>query len=251
VPDTRDLLRTLFSALGLLFPIWPLVLLPALQRRRHILLYMTFGWAAMLLFWLGAVTADPPQRSWLIPDPWNTLLFFATGLALLGALFGRRLWQRLKFWQVARRAARIDALRALSPSEFEELVVELYGVLGHHARRTGGAGDHGIDVVVRAANGERWLVQCKRWRGNVGEPVVRDLYGVLHHEKAERGVILTTGVFTDQARAWARGKPIDLIDGDQLLRLLRQLRRPRSPRPRFETTRPAPPCLSDREIAAD
>ena len=73
-------------------------------------------------------------------------------------------------------------------------------------------------------DGEKWVIQCKRWRGTVGEPVVRDLYGVLHHEKADKGAIITTGQFTESAREWARGKPIVLYDGDQFLRSWKRVR---------------------------
>jgi hypothetical protein len=62
-----------------------------------------------------------------------------------------------------------------------------------------------MDVVVETANGEKWIVQCNGWRGTVGEPVVRDLYGVMHHEGAERGAIVTTGTFSEQARDWVKG----------------------------------------------
>ncbi|MCS7001173.1 MAG: restriction endonuclease, partial [Candidatus Kapabacteria bacterium] len=112
----------------------------------------------------------------------------------------------------------------LSPTEFENMVVELYSAMGHKAYRTGATGDHGIDIVVRASNGEKWVVQCKRWRGYVGEPVVRDFYGAMHHEKADKGAIITTGVFTPQARAWAKGKPITLLDGKEFFEYLKKAR---------------------------
>jgi restriction system protein len=97
------------------------------------------------------------------------------------------------------------------------MVAELYRSLGHQAKRTGSTGDHGVDVVVQARNGEKWIVQCKRWRGSVGEPVIRDFYGVLHHEKADHGAVITTGTFTPQAREWARGKLLHLYDGGEFL----------------------------------
>lgn len=80
-----------------------------------------------------------------------------------------------------------------------------------------------MDVRVRAKNGEKWIVQCKRYRGSVGEPYVRDLYGTMLHEKAQRASIITSGKFSRQALAWAEGKPIDLYDGEKLLKILRRL----------------------------
>lgn len=64
------------------------------------------------------------------------------------------------------------------------------------------------------------MVQCKRWKGKVGEPVVRDFFGAMQHENAAEGAIITTGTFTPQARQWAKGKPIRLYDGDEFLKVL-------------------------------
>ncbi len=64
--------------------------------------------------------------------------------------------------------------------------------------------------------GERAVVQCKRYRGVVGEAVVRDLYGVMQHEKAPRGFLVTTGGISAAAGRWVRDKPIELIDGPRL-----------------------------------
>jgi restriction system protein len=74
-----------------------------------------------------------------------------------------------------------------------------------------------VDVVVTTPTGNRWVVQCKRWRGQVGEPLVRDFFGVVHHERAAHGFLITTGSFTPQARAWAEGKPLSLWDGEELV----------------------------------
>jgi hypothetical protein len=222
--DTTQVLRSMLSAFGLFFPAWPLILLAPLQRRRHILYNMSLAWIVMGLFWLGSLFGFVRVRSWLIPDPWNATLFFAAGLGLLALHLGRAVWQRRAIQVKADRASHVDDLHALSPGEFERLVVELYSAMGHKAQRTGTAGDHGVDVEVRALSGEKWIVQCKRWRGSVGEPVVRDFYGVLHHEKADRGAVITTGHFTEQARRWAQGKPIELIEGDEFLRLLKHAR---------------------------
>ena len=104
------------------------------------------------------------------------------------------------------------------------MVVEFYKSAGHKARRTGATGDHGVDVLVQASNGEKWIVQCKRWRGAVGEPVVRDLYGAMQHEKADKGAIITTGNFTQPAQEWAKGKPIILCNGNLFLKSWKRAR---------------------------
>lgn len=129
-----------------------------------------------------------------------------------------------RLWSLATTAKSPRDFQGLSGDDFELLIVEVYNRLGHHTRRVGQWGDHGVDIIVNAKNGQKWIVQCKRWtRRWIGEPLVRDLFGSMHHEGAERCVLVTTSFFSHPARAWARGKPIDLIDGRQLLHLVQHL----------------------------
>lgn len=113
----------------------------------------------------------------------------------------------------------LDDLLELSPSEFEAWVQQLFRSRGYYARNTSDSGDHGVDLWVVSPQGERAIVQCKRYRGVVGESVVRDLYGVMQHEAATRGFLVTTGSISAAAGRWVQGKPIELIDGSRLAML--------------------------------
>lgn len=95
---------------------------------------------------------------------------------------------------------------------------------------TGRTGDGGIDGVgiVRVGGllGFPVLFQCKRYRGSVGASAVRDFRGAMV-ERAERGLVLTTGTFSREARIEATrdgAPPIDLVDGEELLDKLQELR---------------------------
>jgi restriction system protein len=96
----------------------------------------------------------------------------------------------------------------LPRAEFEEVIVGLYGALGHAAKRIGGSGDRAFDIVVVAKSGQHWIVQCKQWRGAVGESVVREFFGAMSREHAAQGAIITTTRFTPKAIQWAQGTPI-------------------------------------------
>jgi len=148
----------------------------------------------------------------------NTYLFFFTGVFLFGWLVIKGMRERQFLHRTADEATSPRDLLDVSPTQFEKMVVELYNLHGYKAEQTGAIGDHGVDVIVHSPKGEKWIVQCKRWRGSVGEPVVRDFFGTLHHEKADRGVLVTTGTFTRQAQDWAKGKPLMLIDGEEFLK---------------------------------
>ena len=94
---------------------------------------------------------------------------------------------------------------------------------------TGKSGDGGIDGVgVLRVNllSFHVLFQCKRFKGSVGASVVRDFRGAMVG-RADKGLILTTGTFSADARKEATrdGAPaIDLVDGDALCDLLRATR---------------------------
>jgi restriction system protein len=121
-------------------------------------------------------------------------------------------------------AREIGRLIEMPRGEFDELVANLYCALGHRAVRTNATGEHAINVIVQALNGQKWIVQCKQWRGAVGESVVREFYAAMQREQAAQGAIITTARFTPKAREWAKGKPIHLYDGAEFLQAIKRIR---------------------------
>ncbi|GIP45076.1 hypothetical protein J45TS6_35350 [Paenibacillus sp. J45TS6] len=60
------------------------------------------------------------------------------------------------------------------------------------------SGEGGVDIIAysnAAMFKGKYLVQCKRWNSSVGEPAVRDLYGVVLSENANKGIIITNSSF--------------------------------------------------------
>jgi restriction system protein len=110
----------------------------------------------------------------------------------------------------------------LSWREFEQLVGESFRQRGFSVRETGGGGaDGGVDIVLSRGT-DRYFVQCKQWKARqVGVVPVRELYGVMTAGNAAGGYVVTSGVFTDEARRFAEGREIELIAGDQLVEMIR------------------------------
>lgn len=79
--------------------------------------------------------------------------------------------------------------------------------------------DGGVDLVA-ARNGYRYVVQCKRWNKDVGVDVVRATFGVMAARGDHGCMVASSGRFTKSAWSWARGKPITLIHGTALARML-------------------------------
>jgi restriction system protein len=92
--------------------------------------------------------------------------------------------------------------------------------LNHDELAAGGA-DGGVDLVLRR-EGQMTVVQCKRWKDKpVRVQTVRELYGVMIDRRANAAKLVATTNFTSDAIAFARGKPIELVDSAALLDLLR------------------------------
>lgn len=228
-------MEALIAISSLLYLFWPLILflgLIGLNKRalsfadkiRGYIHRVFFAWIIWALFWC-VISLQDRNPILLLPERLNNTLFLTLG-ALSGGftIFGLiRRWRNR--WIRLADAQKIEDLLALTPGDFEALVAGLFRAYGHQADTLGGSSDHGIDVVVRSDQGEKWIVQCKRYSGSVGEPVIRDLYGTMLHEEAQKAYLVTTGSFTTQAISWAEGKPIILYDGETLVKLIRRTHR--------------------------
>lgn len=116
-----------------------------------------------------------------------------------------------------------EELNALSGVEFESLCASLIAGHGFQVELTKASGDGGIDIIAFNSSPlfcGKYIIQCKRYTGTVGEPILRDLYGVVMSERANKGILMTTGTFTRSALSFAEGKPLELIDINGMLSLL-------------------------------
>ena len=144
-----------------------------------------------------------------------------------------------------------DALEGISWQEFELLVGEAFRLKGFTVREQGGGGaDGGVDLILQK-NGETFLVQCKQWKAlKVGVTVVRELYGVMAARGAIGGYVVTSGQFSQDAKEFAKGRNISLIDGPSLRALIASATTigavPRSTSPKSVSDSPAcPKCGSE------
>lgn len=154
--------------------------------------------------------------AWILWLPKTNPLFDVSVLAGLALVW----WQAIRKVRAVRRIYETrEQLAALTPEQFEQWCAHRLRALGYMVRHVGGQGDHGIDLFAEKDR-ELVVVQCKRFTGRrtVGEPDIRDLFGAMHSEKAVRAIVITAGYFTAEARAWARGKPIELWDVDRIVK---------------------------------
>ncbi|MCK4625675.1 MAG: restriction endonuclease, partial [Phycisphaerae bacterium] len=114
-------------------------------------------------------------------------------------------------------------LQNMSPYDFEVLVAEVYEKQGYTVRLTGGSHDGGVDIEASKAGAtstEKIVIQCKHQKANVGRPVVQQLWGVVSSDPGiTRGVLATSSGFTSEAKGFADGKRLTLIDREQICKL--------------------------------
>ncbi len=132
--------------------------------------------------------------------------------------------------QISYRDRIAEILIALPPAGFERLCQRLLREAGFvQVNVTGRSGDGGIDghgtLQVNPLVSFKVLFQCKRFRLSVSAPHVRDFRGAMQG-RADKGIILTTGTFTSDARREATrdgAPPIELVDGSKLVDMFTEL----------------------------
>ena len=114
-------------------------------------------------------------------------------------------------------------LMELTPSEFENLITNLFEKMGLETRLTQASRDGGVDCVAwdsRPIFGGKVVIQAKRYKHTVGVSAVRDLFGTVQNEGASKGILVTTSGYGKASHDFASGKPLELLDGSNLLALL-------------------------------
>ena len=128
------------------------------------------------------------------------------------------------------REETLDILLALPPAGFERLAQRLLREAGFtQVIVTGQSGDGGIDgygtLQINPLVSFKVLFQCKRYAKSVSPSHVRDFRGAMSG-RADKGIVITTGTFTAEARREASrdgAPPIELIDGEKLIDMLENL----------------------------
>jgi restriction system protein len=118
-------------------------------------------------------------------------------------------------------------LAAMDWEDFEHLIREVFekefAIGGGECKVTQASRDGGVDAVAfdpDPIRGGKIVIQAKRYTGVVGVSAVRDLWGTINHEGAMKGILVTTSQYGPDAYEFARGKPITLLCGGNLLSLL-------------------------------
>ena len=228
-------------------------------RRQSSPLDDMFAILKVVPFWVGPILAAivyvffrfllpallTPKHSGF--DPGAILRQLSSSLSWLPAVAILGAWVAAEIWKLFNRRlvdsqTGLASIRDVSWQAFERLVSEAYRRKGYMAEIVGSAsGDGGVDIRL-TGHGETVLVQCKQWKAyKVGVTTVRELLGVVVHQKADRGIVVTSGRFTQEARDFARqSAQIELVGGPELAELIQgvQVAPPQTPTPRSASKAP-------------
>lgn len=118
-------------------------------------------------------------------------------------------------------------LALMNWEEFEHLIRELFekefNNNGSQVKVTQASRDGGVDAIAfdpDPIRGGKIVIQAKRYTNTVGVAAVRDLYGTVMNEGANKGILVTTSDYGPDSYEFAKGKPITLLNGGNLLHLL-------------------------------
>ena len=201
------------------------------RRNEHFLVSL-----ATLPWWVSVVVSAIVYvaLSFIIPSFLSENLFtkgIAVGLPLIAPYIAFLFlmpapisaWNAWRKRQLLDNQTGIRSIRDLNWKQFEELVGEAYRRKGYRVIENHQLGaDGGVDVRLEK-DGFTHLVQCKHWKTQkVGVSTIREMFGLMAVEKAAGVIVITSGDFTEEAKAFARDKPIGLIDGKQLVSLIGQ-----------------------------
>jgi restriction system protein len=111
--------------------------------------------------------------------------------------------------------------------DFEHLVAQLFEwefvKQGVEVKVTRASRDSGVDAILfdpDPLRGGKYVLQAKRYTRTVDVSAVRDLYGTVMNEGANRGILITTAGFGPDAYEFAKDKNLSLVDGTNLLIML-------------------------------
>lgn len=120
-------------------------------------------------------------------------------------------------------------LAAMDWLDFENLIREVFekefSQNGGEVRITQASRDGGVDAIAfdpDPIRGGKIVIQAKRYTNPVGVSAVRDLFGTVHNEGATKGILVTTSDYGPDAYEFAKGKPLTLLSGSELLYLLQK-----------------------------
>lgn len=172
----------------------------------------------VLKYWIPSIEFTNPYTNMLKTAAPSIAPMFAFVAVFAGIISAIKSWER---GELLDSQTSIKSITDLSWKEFEVLIGEAFRRKDYTVIENDTAGpDGGIDVVL-IKDDHKTLVQCKNWRtSKVGVKVVRELLGVMTSKSADFGIVVCSGLYTNEAMKFARENKIELIGAKELTELI-------------------------------
>jgi restriction system protein len=176
--------------------------------------------AARVPWWLAALAAPVAFFGLRVLGSWPQFVVPPLLLLLAGLSLADRFRRDHKLASASREAE--NKLRGMSWPEFDRLLGQLLRDRGLAFLAELGGRPEGADVVAKKDE-KRHLVQFKHWRAKaVDLNALRELFGVVVDKRMASGIVVTSGKFSPEAREFATGRNLELIDGYQITLWMRR-----------------------------
>lgn len=116
---------------------------------------------------------------------------------------------------------KLEQLKRMNPYQFEVYVASMYQKIGYsNAYVTPKSNDEGRDVIMNSdETGQLYYVECKRYKDKVSRPTIEKLAGACLIGNA-KGIIITTGSYTEPALEFAQKVGIECVTAGRLLKMI-------------------------------
>lgn len=182
----------------------------------------TFG-EKFFLFFLYAL----PLATWIICTYYNLQKYaipMCVGVLLTVTIFAIIYYSNKRNGKKYLRYG-FARLNNLTGEEFEELLKAYFKKNGYKVDLTPKSGDYGADLIVRK-NGEKIIVQAKRYKGSVGISAVQEVIGAKEYYKGDKALVITNSYFTPAAKELAGKTKVKLWDGKIVAEIIEKKRLP-------------------------
>lgn len=117
----------------------------------------------------------------------------------------------------------IERVDIMDGVEFERFLKRLFIYDGYAVSETARTGDYGADLLLKK-DGRTIVVQAKRYNNNVGSKALQEIFSARHHYKADGMMVVCNSHFTKQAQIMAEEQGIELIDREELIGMMAEIK---------------------------
>ena len=117
-------------------------------------------------------------------------------------------------------SATIYKIAEMDGVTFENCCIEHFKNLGYRTLSTATSGDYGADIILKKM-GKTTVVQCKRYKGNVGVAAVQEVIGAKGYYKADKAMVITNSYYTPNAKTLAKANNVELWDRDDMIKMFK------------------------------